>query len=129
MTVDFDVALTCSDNCVSLLCSQTIFDLTSILDSYEIDLGSESKSYSLVALDDVSKRYGSKDGQTFCGARNFELEGNPEWVSVQGNQLTLTSISDMDAIFEVTDMIGTFEATLSVSTADAQSSKTVEFTL
>ena len=129
MTVDFDTALTCSDNCVSLLCSQTIFDFSSILDSYEIDLGAESRSYTLVVLDDVSNRYGSKDGQTFCGARNFELEGNPEWVSLQGNQLTLNSLSDMDGIFEVTDMIGTFEATLSVSTADAQSSKTVQFTL
>ena len=120
MTVDFDTALTCSDNCVSLLCSQTIFDLSSILDLYEIDLGDESRSYTLVVLDDVSNRYGSKDGQTFCGARNFELEGNPEWVSVQGDQLTLTSLSEK---------YGMFEVTLSVSTADAQSSKTVQFTL
>ena len=120
MTVDFDVALTCSDNCISLLCSQTNFDLSLILDSYEIDLGADSRSYTLVALDDISKRYGSKDGQTFCGARTFTLEGNPEWVSVEGDQLTLTSSSDK---------YGMFEVTLSVATSDAQSSKTVEFTL
>lgn len=66
-------------------CGLMSIDLSSILDSYDIDLGADTKSYTLSAPDDISFHYGSMDGHTFCGERTYELEGNPDWVSVQGD--------------------------------------------
>ena len=48
------------------------------------------------------------DGVTYCGARTFAIGGQPDWVTLSGDQLTLTS----NSVFDVTASVS---VTLTVS--------------
>ena len=104
MTMDFDVALTCSDNCVSLLCSQTTFILEDNLDM-RLEVGAGSDSQELLIKDTISTQRGNLDGHSFCGERSYALTNNQPWLTLVGSTLTITSNSVDDTQEEIESQI------------------------
>ena len=89
-------------------CTDTVFDLTRIPQTYSVEINEGSVTTTLVAPDSLSWRYYEKDGISYCGARTFTLDTSPEWVDLSGDSLVLTS----DYVFDKT---ATSSATLTVS--------------
>jgi hypothetical protein len=77
-------------------CEDTIFDLTGFPSALSLELDQGTQTVTLVAPDSISSMYGAMDGTSWFGPRTFALQGNPDWLSLDGDQLTITSNSMFD---------------------------------
>ena len=71
-------------------------------------------TFTLEATDSYSDIYGNMDGVTYCGPRTFEISGQPDWVTLSGDMLTLTSS-------DVFDLADSLSVTLTITLEDGAS--------